>query len=214
MKRGWDLGITKPGAPHRRHIIRRGTKPCLSGGETDNDRSLHVVLRGLNLGSADAKGLQEALSRRKIFTRAMGVAASVAAVGAIGSSASAATGGTALAQGTTIEQGAVAPTVVLLTDATTIAVDASLGNDYRVTIAASRTMGNPSNAVDGQQMIFQITQGTPGSSMIAWGSGYEFSTGLPEPTLSTSAGQTDVLGFVYNAAKGKWLLAAFVNGFS
>jgi len=138
----------------------------------------------------------------------MGVAAAIAATEAISSSTSPA------GASTTIEQGAVAPAVVFLTDAATIAVDASLGNDYRLTIATSRTMGNPSNAADGQQLIFQITQGSSGSAAITWGSGYEFSTGLPQPALSTAAGKTDVLGFIYNATKGKWLLAAFVNGFS
>jgi hypothetical protein len=138
----------------------------------------------------------------------MGVAAAIVATEAISSSTSPA------GASTTIEQGAVAPAVVFLTDAGTIAVDASLGNDYRVTIATSRTMGNPSNAMDGQQVIFQITQGSSGSAAITWGSGYEFSTGLPQPTLSTAAGKTDVLGFIYNATKGTWLLAAFVNGFS
>ncbi len=107
----------------------------------------------------------------------------------------------------------MAPAVVSLTDAATIAVDASAGNDFRVTIAASRTMGNPVNPSDGQQIIFQITQGAGGSSAITWDSGYEFSESLPQPILSTKAGQTDLLGFIYNAAKGKWLFAAFVNGF-
>ena len=37
---------------------------------------------------------------------------------------------------------------------------------------------------------------------------------LPQPTLGTTAGQTDLLGFIYNARKGTWLLAAFVNGFN
>ncbi|MGO9079742.1 MAG: hypothetical protein ACLPN6_20455 [Streptosporangiaceae bacterium] len=115
---------------------------------------------------------------------------------------------------TTVEPGAVAPAVVVLTDAATITVNASLGNDFRVTIAANRTMGNPTSPTDGQQIIFQVTQGTSGSSTITWGSAYEFSAGLPQPTLSTAAGHTDLLGFIYNAAKGTWLLAAFVNGFS
>ena len=108
----------------------------------------------------------------------------------------------------------MAPAVVVLADAATIAVDASLGNDFRVTIAGNRTMGNPSNPVDGQKITFQVTQGSAGSFTLTWGSGYEFSAGLPQPTLSTTAGQTDLLAFIYNAAKGKWLLAAFVNGFS
>jgi hypothetical protein len=115
---------------------------------------------------------------------------------------------------TTTQSGAVAPAVIALTDAATIAVDASLGNDFRVTIGGDRTMGDPSNPSDGQKITFQLTQGAAGSSTITWGSGYEFSTGLPRPTLSTKAGQTDLLAFIYNAAKGKWLHAAFVNGFS
>jgi hypothetical protein len=164
-------------------------------------------------------GSSAALSRRKIFKRAVGVAAVGAAGGSVLSgviaSPASAAGSSALAvQGTTVEPGAVAPAVVVLADAATIAVDASLGNDFRVTIAGSRTMGNPSNPVDGQAVIFQVTQGTGGSSAITWGSSYEFSAGLPQPALSATAGQTDLLGFIYNAAKGKWLLAAFVNGFS
>ena len=115
---------------------------------------------------------------------------------------------------TTVEPGAVAPTVVALADAATIAVDASQGNDFRVTLGGNRTMSTPANPANGQQIIFQITQGSAGSSTITWGTGYEFSTGLPQPTLSSTAGQTDLLGFIYNAAKGEWLLAAFVNGFS
>jgi hypothetical protein len=115
---------------------------------------------------------------------------------------------------TTVEPGAVAPTVVALADAATIAVDASQGNDFRVTLGGNRTMSTPANPANGQQIIFQITQGSAGSSAVTWDTGYEFSTGLPQPTLSSTAGQTDLLGFIYNATKGKWLLAAFVNGFS
>ena len=119
----------------------------------------------------------------------------------------------AAAQATITESGAVAPAVVNLTDAATIAVDASLGNDFRVTIAGNRTMGNPANPADGQQIIFQVTQGSGGSFTLSWGNSYEFSSDLPQPGLSGTAGQTDLLGFIYNTAKGTWLLAAFVNGF-
>ncbi len=158
----------------------------------------------------------QAVSRRKIFRGAAGVAAAGAAGGALikAASGSPASAASLTAQATTTEPGAVAPAVVALTDAATIAVDASQGNDFRATIAASRTMGNPANPTNGQQIIFQITQGGSGSNAITWDSGYEFSTDLPQPALSTAAGQTDLLGFVYNATKSSWLLAAFVNGFS
>ena len=74
-------------------------------------------------------------------------------------------------------------------------------------------MGTPSNATGGQQIIFQVTQGSGGPFVLSWGSGYEFSAALPQPSLSTTAGQIDLLGFIYDAARGMWLLAAFVNGF-
>jgi hypothetical protein len=168
-------------------------------------------------------GQGQALSRRKIFRNAVGVAAAGAVGGAVATKATSSApvaGGDVqravltAAAGTTVLQGAVAPAVVVLADATTIAVDASLGNDFRVTIAGNRTVGTPANPADGQKITVQVTQGAGGPFTLAWSSGFEFSTGLPQPTLSTTAGQTDLLGFIYNASKGKWLLAAFVSGFA
>ncbi len=181
-----------------------------------------------DLSDTDAPGWRTALSRRKVFKGAVGAAAAGAAAGAVLTDGSATpalaaesrTGlarravAVAAAQATTVEQGAVAPSVVVLTDAATIALDASLGNDFRVMIAGNRALGNPSNPTDGQKIILQITQGAGGSFAITWGSAYQFSDGLPQPVLSTTAGQTDLLAFIYNAARNKWLLAAFVKGFS
>jgi hypothetical protein len=161
----------------------------------------------------------QALSRRNVFRRAAGVAAAGAAggsvlTGALASPARAAETRAAAMAATTVETGALAPAVVVLTDAATISLDASLGNDFRVTIAGNRTLGNPANPVDGEKIVLHVTQGTGGNFTLAYGSAYEFSTGLPQPTLSTTAGDTDLLAFVYNAAKGKWLLAAYVIGFA
>ena len=178
--------------------------------------------------ATDALGWRTTLSRRKVFKGAVGAAAAGAVAGAVlpdggDPPALAAEGSTGLArravavaaaQATTVELGAVAPSVVALTDTATIALDASLGNDFRVMIAGNRSLGNPSNPADGQKIILQITQGAGGSFAITWGSAYEFSDGLSQPVLSTTAGQTDLLAFIYNAARSKWLLAAFVKGFS
>ena len=156
-----------------------------------------------------APGSGQELSRRKIFMRAVGVAAAGAGAAVLTD----ATGAKAAALATTVESGAVAPAVVNLTDAATISVDASAGNDFRLTIGGNRTMGTPSNPADGQKITFQVTQGTGGPYTLGWASGYEFSTALPKPTLSATAGDTDLLCFIYNSSKSAWLLAAFVNGF-
>jgi hypothetical protein len=148
-----------------------------------------------------------------MFKRAAGVAVVGAAGGSVLNGVIASPARAASAA-TTVEQGALAPAVVVLTDATTITLDASQGNDFRVTIAGSRTLGNPANPADGQKIVVHVTQGSGGSFTLSYGSGFEFSTGLPQPTLSTTAGNTDILAFIYNAQKGKWLLAAFVAGFA
>ncbi len=106
-------------------------------------------------------------------------------------------------------------TVVQLTDAPVITVDVSLGNDFRVLLNGSRALGNPVNMVDGSRIILQITQGASGGPFtLSFGTAYAFGTTLPSPTLSTAAGKTDLLGFVFNAAKSRWLFTAFAAGFS
>ena len=162
------------------------------------------------LDEADATR-SRGLSRRVVIQRGLGLAA----VGAVGGTLlSEVQASPAMAAGGTVEPGGVAPTVVFLTDGASIALDASQGNDFRLTINGSRTIENPTNALDGQKIVLQVTQGSGGSYALTWGSNFEFSTGLPQPTLSTAAGDTDLLAFIYNAAKGKWLMAAFINGFT
>ena len=95
-------------------------------------------------------------------------------------------------------------------------VNAALGNDFRWTLTGNtHTLSNPTNSVDGQRIIVQITQPASGGPYtIQYGTNYLFSAGLPTPILSVTASYTDLLGFIYNAALGKWLLAAFVNGYA
>ena len=154
-------------------------------------------------------GSGQVLSRRNVVISAVGVAAAGAGAAVLTASPA-----SAAEQATTVEPGAIAPAVVGLTDAGTIAVDASLGNDFRVTIGGNRTMGLPANPTDGQKITFQVTQGNAGPYTLNWASGYQFSASLPQPTLSTTAGDTDLLCFLYNSSLGSWLLAAFLPGFT
>jgi hypothetical protein len=109
--------------------------------------------------------------------------------------------------------GFLAPAVVPLTFGATIAVDASKGNDFRLTLTASTgTLSNPTNSVDGQMIKFMITQGASGSFTLTYGTSYNFGT-AGHPTLSTAVGAVDVLGFIYNATKSQWLFAGPALGF-
>jgi hypothetical protein len=163
-------------------------------------------------GSGADDGTRDAgvVSRRRAFGRIAGIAVVSAAGGAVASDLAATPANAA----TTVDTGGTAPAVVMLTDGGEIAVDASRGNDFRVTIAGNRSFANPANAADGQKIVFQITQGGQGSNTVTFASAYQFSAGLPQPALSTAVGYTDLLGFIYNASKGAWLFVAYVLGFA
>ena len=116
------------------------------------------------------------------------------------------TPGTWVQAGTVLAR-ASAPAVVALTDGASIAVNAALGNDFRVTLGGNRTIAAPSNPVDGQVIRFQLTQDATGSRTITWTStagGFDFGT-PGAPTLTTTAAKTDMVRFAYNATIGKWL---------
>jgi hypothetical protein len=103
---------------------------------------------------------------------------------------------------------------VALTDAATIAVNAALGNLFRVTLAGNRTLGAPTNPSDGQVISFEITQDGTGSRTLAYASAYEFSTTLASPTLSTAAGKVDLLSFRYSSVASKWRCTLIDLGFA
>lgn len=88
--------------------------------------------------------------------------------------------------------GAQGTAEVALTDAATIAVDASLSNAFRVTLAGNRTLANPTNTVNGFTYVFRITQDATGTRTLVYGTNYKFPGGTA-PTLSTTANAVDIL---------------------
>jgi hypothetical protein len=85
-------------------------------------------------------------------------------------------------------------TPVALTDAATIAVDLSLGNNFTVTLAGNRTLGAPTNTTAGQSGVIVVTQDSTGSRTLAYNSVYKFAGGTA-PTLTTTASAVDVLAY-------------------
>jgi hypothetical protein len=119
--------------------------------------------------------------------------------------------GVALLAGATFT-GYVAPAVFALTDGTNIALDASKGNSFTVTIAGNRTLSNPANPVDGQTIRVRVTQDSSGSRTLAYGNAYDFGT-VGSPTLTTTANKVDILGFEYVASLSKWCYLGSGLGF-
>lgn len=100
---------------------------------------------------------------------------------------------------------------VALTDAATIATDASLGDIFTVTLGGNRTLGTPTNPQDWQKAIWIFTQDGTGSRTLTLSSGFE--VGDLDVTLSTAAGAIDYLAAVYNPNDTKWHVVAFQIGY-
>lgn len=134
-----------------------------------------------------------------------------------------------LASGVTIASPAIsAPTVsglatfsdsivntpFVLTDAATIAIDASQSNHFRVTLGTTgHALGAPTNLTDGQKLFIEVIQDATGSRAFSttWNAVYAFGTDIVAPVLSTAANKRDFIGFVYSNSKLNCI--AFVRGY-
>ena len=84
-----------------------------------------------------------------------------------------------------------------LTDASTIAWDASANQVTSVTLGGNRTLGASTNQVDGGVYVISVIQDGTGSRTLSFNSNYKF-TGGTAPTLTTTASARDVIVFVSN----------------
>lgn len=106
-----------------------------------------------------------------------------------------------------------APAVVTLTDAATIATDASAGDHFRVTLGGNRTLGAPTNPSDGQRAVWEFIQDATGSRTITLNAVFALGTDITAVTLTTTANKRDFMGAIYNATAAKWYVVAFVKGY-
>lgn len=88
-------------------------------------------------------------------------------------------------------------TFASLTDGATISVDASLSNNFRVTLGGNRTLANPTNLADGMVLNFYIKQDGTGSRTLSYGNKYKFFGSTS--ALSTTASSRDMISCIYDA---------------
>lgn len=109
---------------------------------------------------------------------------------------------------------AISSGVSALTDAATIATDASLGNTFTVTLAGNRTMGAPTNATNGQKSSWIVKQDGTGSRTITWNAIFRFSATYPVGTLTATAGRKDRYEFEYDSTDTKWNIVGISRNFA
>ena len=100
--------------------------------------------------------------------------------------------------------------ILTLTDAASIAVDFSKGNNFLVTIGGNRTLAAPTNAVAGQTGNIYVIQDGTGSRTLAYNTAYQF-VSAAVPILSTGAGDVDML--IYSARSATTIDSVVLKNF-
>jgi hypothetical protein len=98
-----------------------------------------------------------------------------------------------------------------LTDQATITTDCNLNNRFKVTLAGNRTLGKPTNAVDGAAYTWWFKQGAGGNHTLTLNAAFVLPVGASTPTLSTAAGAVDILSALYDAVADKFRVVAFLK---
>ncbi len=120
---------------------------------------------------------------------------------------------TAQGIGTIRPTNAVVEQVTALSDGATVATDASLGNVFTLTTTQNFTLNSPTNATNGQKVIWRIRQDGGGTNTITLGAAFRLGADITAITLSTAGDKTDYLYAMYNGTDSKWDVVGFVTGY-
>lgn len=94
-----------------------------------------------------------------------------------------------------------------------VTVDVTGKDVFRLTLQANVTTMTLSGAVDGQRVVLEVIQDDTGGHTITWPSNVRFGTDITSIALTTTASKTDRVGLIYNSTANKYDVVAFIKGF-
>ncbi len=104
---------------------------------------------------------------------------------------------------------------ITLTWSSTVTINASLGNHFRLTMSGNTTLAAPSNPTDGQHIIIEVSQDGTGSRTLTLNAVFNVTTAITGAiTPATTAGSRSYIGATYRAATTEWDILAFATGIS
>lgn len=104
------------------------------------------------------------------------------------------------------------PAIMSITYAASMTADFAAADTVRATL-----YGNPgitlAGGTDGRKLILELTQDSAGGRTPTFGAEVRYGADITGIALSTATGKTDRLGFIYDAAAGKYDLVAITRGY-
>ena len=107
--------------------------------------------------------------------------------------------------------GGVRGAITTLTDAATVAIDMDDNNNMKLVLGGNRTLGNPTNVVEGQTGFIEVHQDGSGNRTLGYGTDYRFVGGASGlPTVTATANAVSVLAYAVMADE-KILITAHLD---
>jgi hypothetical protein len=101
--------------------------------------------------------------------------------------------------------------VALALAGTNVAVNASLGTHFRLVATTNFFLQNPTGAVDGQRLVFELIQDNAGGRTVALANLFKLSADLPAVNLTTNANGRDFMTCI--ASGTNFYVVGFIKGF-
>lgn len=111
---------------------------------------------------------------------------------------------------TRMDNGTVITPQYTLADAATIAVDASLANQFHIALGGDRTISTPTNPTEGQFITFCLFASGGVNRTPTFGAGYRMG---PFTLSAVISGKNDYLTFRYNSTDTLWDLLLYEKGY-
>lgn len=177
------------------------------------------TLTGLSIGISGANGTaaQTVTGATISVTNTNGTSGTNIALSLAASAATTANKALVCAAGIAQFDQAIICTPVVLTDAATIATDAKLGRNFRVTLGGNRTLGAPTNPTDGQICQWEVIQDGTGSRTLALATGaggFAFGAEITAVTISSGADTHSLITAYYNLTNNRWFVTGALTNYN
>jgi hypothetical protein len=102
-----------------------------------------------------------------------------------------------------------------LTDQATIATNCALGQHFRVILEGNRTLGAPTNPLDGQRIVHEFIQDATGGRTLVVNNAnkWHFGVEITSVTLSTTPSKRDFMTSIYHQNTDRYNIVGFVKGY-
>lgn len=224
---GGAVGATCPGTASTTEVLYDNAGVCdgIVGFTSDGTNvtagagNLRATSPRITTSIFDANGLQiiglvataSALNSVNITNAATGNPAIIASIGETNAALKLDSAGTGIIS---TGHAFVNPNTSLSDNGTTIATNAALANNFRITaLTANVTLSNPTNPVDGQVITWEVLQNASAAKTLAFGAAFGFGAEITGCTISATLSSHNFVTAIYNSTTAKWYVRGCLTGY-